>query len=211
VACETDFVARNELFMELVGTTASSVLNFRKEVVEQNLKVSSNADHQNITHLREVVMAHDMMSLSHPDLGGDITLEEHLVQLVGKIGENLKLKRGLALSTAIENIIGVSTHGNNAVTQNGCHVGSFAGVVVIKPLAESPSSSSSTDLVKLARDLSQHVIGMNPEALNEGNGVGKEESFLGQEFLLDDKVTVGELVRNANVEIVDFVRLGLSN
>lgn len=209
MACETDFVARNELFMELVGATTLSVLNFRKEVIEQNLRVSSNGD-QNITHLREVVMAHDISSLRHPDLGGDgVTLEEHLVQLVGKIGENLKLKRGLALSTATENIIGVSTHGNNAVLQNGCRVGSFAGVVVLKPLTE--SSSTSTDLAKLARDLSQHVIGMNPQALDECNGVTKEESFLGQDFLLDDKVTVSELVHDAKVEIVDFIRYGLSN
>ena len=92
VACETDFVARNDLFVNLVASTASSVFEFRRQVVQQNLRVASNTtggegvsdgadmmDH----HLRDTVMEHELKHLMHPTIEG-ITLEEHVVQLVGK-------------------------------------------------------------------------------------------------------------------------------
>ncbi|XP_066914817.1 elongation factor Ts, mitochondrial-like [Clytia hemisphaerica] len=204
VACETDFVARNELFTELVGSTAQSVLKFRQKVIEQNMKVSSN---QEITHLREMVLEHDLKEMKHPSL--DVTLEEHLVQLVGKIGENMKIKRALAMTTNQENIIGVSTHGgNNTVTSNGSLLGKFAGVVVLKPKT---TDVDVENLKKIARDLSQHVIGMNPIALQPSNDVSKEESLLGQEFLLNDKVTVAELLNQNQADVVDFIRYGLTS
>lgn len=85
VACETDFVARNELFTNLVASTASSVLAFRQQVIKQNLRVASNAGsgEQIISHLREIVMEHELKDFQHPTLE-DLTLEEHVVQLVGK-------------------------------------------------------------------------------------------------------------------------------
>lgn len=204
VACETDFVARNELFVNFVAATAQSILNFRQQVIEQNKKISSNVK-QNVTHLRETVMEHELRNFKHPNY--DMTVEEHIVQLVGKVGENLKLKRGLAIATAEENIIGVSTHGNSATTANGCSVGTFAGVVVLKPITEIHDLSK---LRKLARDLSQHVIGMNPVAIRASDNVSNDESLLGQEFLLNDKVTVEQLITEAGVDVVDFIRYGLS-
>lgn len=89
VACETDFVARNELFTNLVASTASSVLAFRQQVIQQNLRVASNAggdigDEQIISHLREIVMEHELKGFKHPTLEG-VTLEEYVVQLVGML------------------------------------------------------------------------------------------------------------------------------
>ena len=125
------------------------------------------------------------------------------------MGENLRFKRALTISTPHDNVIGVSTHGNNSVVPgNGCHVGKFAGVVVLKPTT---GEKNSEELSKLARDLSQHVIGMNPVALHSGNGVSSDESLMGQEFLLDDKITVGDLLVKKNVEVVDYIRFGLSS
>ena len=88
VACETDFVARNKLFVNLVASTASSVLAFRQQVIQQNLRVASNGgggvdEEQIISHLRETVMEHDLKGFQHPTLHG-VTLEEHVVQLVGR-------------------------------------------------------------------------------------------------------------------------------
>ena len=77
-------MARNDLFTNLVASTASSVLAFRQQVIQQNLRVASNAgsDDQIISHLREIVMEHELKGFAHPTLEG-LTLEEHVVQLVG--------------------------------------------------------------------------------------------------------------------------------
>ena len=135
------------------------------------------------------------------------------MQHTGKMGENLRMKRALAISTAHNNVIGVSTHGNNSVVpSNGCHVGKFAGVVVLKTTTATVSTSDIGDLQKLARDLSQHVIGMNPIALHPGkDGLTSDESLTGQDFLLDEKVTVGDLLAARKAEVVDFIRFGLTS
>ena len=132
------------------------------------------------------------------------------------MGENLRLKRALAITAAHDSVIGISTHGNNSIVpSNGCHIGKFAGVVVLKPSADTTVTSEDhkDSLEKLACDLSKHVIGMNPVALHPGSqsGVTPEESLMGQEFLLDDKVVVGDLLTKRGVEVVDFIRFGLSS
>lgn len=204
MACETDFVARNELFQELVGSTANVVLNFRKQVIEQNLKVSSNAE-DGITHLREVIMEHELKDLSIP--GTNVTLEEQVVHLVGKIGENIKLKRAMAIATNSSNIIGSSTHGNINAVADQCHMGSYAGIVVLKPVCETVDRE---EVQTVAKGLSQHVIGMNPLGLFHSDLVSEEDSLLGQDYLLNEKVKVRDLVKNFGVEIIDFVRYGIS-
>lgn len=204
VACETDFVARNELFQGLVASTASAVLNFREQVIQQNLKVSSNAEDE-ITHLREVIMEHELKDLIIPTK--NITVEERVVSLVGKIGENIKLKRAMAIATNSSNIIGTSTHGSFSFVLDECQMGSYAGVVVLKSLHKSVDRE---EVRKIAKGLSQHVIGMNPLGLKSDNLIAEEDSFLGQDYLLNEKVKVGDLVENSGVEIIDFVRYGVS-
>lgn len=203
MACETDFVARNDLFQELISSTAASVLNFRQQVIQQNLKVSSNAGEE-ITHLREVIMEHELKGFIIPSK--NITIEEHVVSLVGKIGENIKLKRAMAIATNSSNIIGTSTHGGSSnFVVDGCHMGTYAGVVVLKPLHVGIDEEEAR---KIAKGLSQHVIGMNPTCLEHNNNkdVPEEDSLLGQDYLLNDKIKVRKLVEATGVEIVDFVR-----
>lgn len=139
-----------------------------------------------------------------------------IMKYAGKMGENLRLKRALAITTAHDSVIGYSTHGNNSIVpSNGCHVGKFAGVVVLKPSNDAAVTSEDhrDSLEKLACDLSKHVIGMNPVALHPGSqsGVTPEESLMGQDFLLDDKVVVGDLLAERGADVVDFIRFGLTS
>jgi len=206
VACETDFVARNDLFRQLVCSVAKATIHFRQRVIAQNLAVNSTGS-SDIGHLREVLIPHKILSLPIP-AGDHNNVEEQVVSVVGKIGENIQVKKALAISTHHNNIIGVASHGGSTATADSCEMGTYGAVVVLKPLHPDPNTGQ---LTKLARSLSQHVIGMNPKTLHCGDGVSVEESLMGQEFLLDESRCVGDMVNEAGVEVVDFVRFGISD
>jgi len=206
VACETDFVARNDLFRQLVTSVATSTLEFRRSVVAQNMAVNSSGSEE-ISHLREVLMPYKLNTLRVPEL--DMNIEENIVSVVGKIGENIRVKKALAISTNSSNIIGYSSHGGTGVGgMEDCALGTYGAIVVLKPLE---TSHDTVKLTQFARSLSQHVIGMNPKSLHEGGGVAVEESLMGQQFLLDESKLVGELVDEVGVDIVDFVRYGIDD
>lgn len=205
IRCETDFVARNELFQELVATTAKATINFRRNVIEQNMRVNSLANND-ITHLREFLLAHEISELPVPNQ--NTTVEEHVVGLVGKTGENIKLHKALAIATSKENVIGYSCHGNVSATVNDCMMGSYAAAVVLKPLSD---NAERNQISNLARSLSQHVIGMNPKCLGPTEDISEEDTLLCQGYLLDDKKTISDMVKEAGVEIVDFVRYGVED
>jgi len=205
IGCETDFVARNELFQELIATTAQATIDFRRNVIQQNMKINSFAD-DNITHLREFLLAHEIQELPVPNQ--TTTVEELVVSLVGKIGENIKLNKALAIATHKENIIGISSHGNISTTVNNCVMGTYGAAVVLKPQSQ---SIEKTLIANLAQSLSQHVIGMNPKCLKPTKDIPEEDTFLCQEYLLDDKRTISDMVDEAGVEIVDFVRYGIDD
>lgn len=204
VSCETDFVARNDLFQELVLMTAQATINFRQQVVMQNLKVNSTGL-DDIAHLREFLIQHKIQSLPAPNTAG--TIEEHVVGLVGKIGENIQVKKALAISTSKQNIIGTSSHGSISTKVDDCVMGTYGAAVVLKPIRENLERSN---LATFARTLSQHVIGMNPKVICATEGVAIEDTLLGQEFLLDDSKQVGDLVKEAGVEVIDFIRYSIN-
>ena len=207
VACETDFVARNDLFRQLVCSVAEATVEFRRKVIAQNLAVNCSGSTE-IGHLREELILHKIHTLP---VAGDThrNVEEQVVGVVGKIGENIQVRKALAISTHHNNIIGVASHGGSTATVDSCEMGTYGAAVVLRPL--NPNPADVEGLTRLARSLSQHVIGMNPRALVSGDGVSEEESLLGQEFLLDDSRCVGDMVGKAGVEVVDFVRFGVND
>ena len=119
-----------------------------------------------------------------------------------------QVKKALALSTNHRNIIGIASHGGSTASYENCTMGTYGAVVVLRPLHPNPDTEQ---LAKLARSLSQHVIGMNPKSLQCSDDVSEEDSLLGQEFLLDDSKCVGDMVGEAGVEVVDFVRFGIND
>ena len=182
--------------------TAEATLNFRREIIRQNQLINS-FNNDDIAHLREFLLQHDLQTLLVPN--EKQTLQEHIVSLVGKIGENIKLKRALAIATSSGNFIGTAAHGNTSAVVENCLMGTYVSAVVLKPLS---SKVNAVDIGKLSKGLSQHVIGMNPQALKPNNEISGDDALLTQHYLLNDKITVSDLVAEANVEIVDFVRYG---
>ncbi len=188
VNSETDFCAKNDEF---------------KSFVEEITKV---------TVLNDIK---DVDTLSQQSINGK-TVEELRTELIGKIGENITLRRVEKISS--KGMLFSYNHGGRV------------GVIV---------DIQSTD-ENLGKDIAMHIAATKPKALNQ-NGVSqdlidserrvaiekakeagkpeemlekiatgtinkflKEITLLNQVFVKDDKLSIEQLLKNNNAEINDF-------
>jgi elongation factor Ts len=128
VNAETDFVARNETFQKFVQDVA---------------KVAVNTDGS----LDAVKAA------AYPGTGR--TVEEELTQLIGTIGENMKLGRSSALS--VENGV-VGTYVHNQLSPG---LGKLGVMVALE------STGDAAKLETLAKQIAMHVAAANPNAVSQ--------------------------------------------
>ncbi|KAI3379079.1 hypothetical protein SNEBB_009496 [Seison nebaliae] len=94
---------------------------------------------------------------------------------------------------------------------NLVQVGQYAGVTVVKN-----KSLLSTEIEEVARNISEHIVGMNPKTIetNEMDETKKkieedEDCLIKQEYLLDPSMTVGEYIRD-KIDIEHFIRFGVN-
>lgn len=189
VNCETDFVAKNEDFIAFAGKLASLV-------------AAGNPA--------------DVAQLSASAFDGT-TVEEARKALVGKIGENLSLRRFVRvaakgrLATYIHggSKVGVLvdiTGGDDAVAKDvAMHI------AAIKPVALSKAEISA-DLIKRERDIAAAKAAESGKPANivekmvEGSVQKflKEVTLLGQPFVKDDKQTVEQLLKSKGATVSAF-------
>lgn len=202
--CETDFVARNDNFVDLVTMVTHSALDHRKAVVKQNQQV--NMFGNTSTHLREVLLTHDLRNLDTPK--GKV--DDLVVKTIGKLGENIKLTRAITMTTEETNVIGSYIHGSFAKPKGGLSLGKFGAVVVVKAIQDNIGNDK---LSAISSDLAKHVVGMNPKVISSserkaGDSQDSENSdvLLEQNYLMDSSKTVGEMLDVEGLTVVDFVR-----
>jgi len=207
VNCETDFVARNELFVDLVSKVANAAMVKRKKIVDQNQKI--NAFGGQLEHLREVIPEHKLRNEEVHNNNGE-TLGEAVARTIGKLGENVKINKTVTMTTEVSNVIGSYVHGAFVTSSGGCSLGKYGGIVALKPKQDEANVEA---VLNLANKLAQHVVGMNPKVIREDDKANEAPTeadtsnvLLEQEYLLDDSVTVKELLNREEVEVVDFVR-----
>jgi len=133
VNSETDFVARNELFQAFVRTVAT-------------LAVTGNGD------------VEALKQMPYPGTGR--TIAEELTELVGRIGENLVLRRvtRLAVGKGL-----VSSYMHNSLAP---------GLGKIGVLVALESEASGEAVETLGRQLAMHVAAANPQFLDTGSVSG---------------------------------------
>lgn len=188
--CETDFVAKNDDFLALAASLAEMVAT------------------QNPA---------DVAALSKLELEGQ-TVEAYRTALVGKIGENVSIRRFERIAA-------------QGVVSNYVHAGAKIGVLV--------------DVVggdeALGKDLAMHIAASKPKALTAAEVPAelidterriaaekaaesgkpanivekmvegtvqkylKEVTLLGQPFVKDDKVTIEALLKTRNASVAGFV------
>lgn len=188
VNCETDFVTKNEEFIGLTNTTA-------KLVAEKNPA--------------------DVAALSASAVDGK-TLEEVRSALVGKIGENMSIRRFKRYETGSKLVsylhgtrIGVLVEFDGADDQVGKDVAMH--IAAMKPVALS-SNDVPADLIEKERSIATQKAAESGKPADivakmvEGSVQKylKEVSLLNQPFVKNDKQTVEQMLKAANTTVKSF-------
>tara|TARA_B100000945_G_scaffold318365_1_gene323056 strand:- start:604 stop:1440 length:837 start_codon:yes stop_codon:yes gene_type:complete len=139
--CETDFVAKNEDFQELASRILDTAFENNFSSIEEIL--SSKLD--------------------------SLTIEQEIVNLIGKIGEKIELRQ-------FENL-----EGEKIVPY--IHAGNKLGVLV------SLVNTSSVDYVSAGKDVAMQIAAMNPIALNKD---GVDQSVIDKEIEIGKEQAIKE-------------------
>jgi elongation factor Ts len=188
VNCETDFVTKNEEFIALANSVA-------KIVAEKNPA--------------------DVAALSALPLDGK-TVEEVRAALVGKIGENMSIRRfkryetGAKLTSYLHGTrIGVMVEFDGADEQVGKDVAMH--VAAMKPVALS-ANEVPADLIEKERSIATQKAAESGKPADivakmvEGTVQKylKEVSLFNQPFVKNDKQTVEQMLKAANTTVKSF-------
>lgn len=188
VNCETDFVTKNDDFIALANTTA-------KLAAEKNPS--------------------DVAALSALSVDGK-TLEEARAALVGKIGENMSIRRFKRYETGSKLVsylhgtrIGVLVEYDGADEQVGKDVAMH--IAAMKPVALS-ANDVPADLIEKERSIAAQKAAESGKPADivakmvEGSVQKylKEVSLLNQPFVKNDKQTVEQMLKATNTTVKSF-------
>ncbi len=193
INCETDFVARDETFKE-----------FAQQVAETALYSPIN----------------DVSTLATQTLlGTNNTVDDTRKELIAKIGENIQIRRMEKITT--DGVIGIYTHGarigvivavksedETLAKDIAMHVAASRPLVVNREQVPDETIEIEREIFKAqARESGkpQEVI----DKMIDGriNKYLDEVCLLGQPFVKDPAIKVGQLLNQANAEVTAFVRL----
>ncbi|MCS3757725.1 translation elongation factor Ts [Salinibacter ruber] len=200
INCETDFVARNEDFQSFAETATERVLEETPDDLEA------------------------LESLPYED---DVTIEEELVALTGRIGEKLTIRRFDVLESEEGQIISyvhpgsklgvlVEVHGDGEAEETGRDVA--MQVAALEPIAvtrdEVPDEVKEEER-EVAREAA--VNEGKPEHVIDNIVEGKLERFfedhvlMEQAFVKDSSVSVKDMLDDADLSVARFTRYALGD
>jgi elongation factor Ts len=194
VNSETDFVAKNAEFQQMVGAIAAAAS-----------KVA------------------DIEALKAADLGGK-SVETAVTDAIAKIGENMALRRMAVLTgdNVASYVHNAAADGMGKIGVLVAYTGgneAFARQVAMHIAAVNPASLSDADLDPALIEREKSVLteqareSGKPEAVIEKMIEGRmkkylaEVTLLGQQFVINPDVTVAQAAKDAGATITGFVRL----
>ncbi|MDO9216369.1 MAG: translation elongation factor Ts [Lacisediminimonas sp.] len=190
INCETDFVTKNDDFLKMANDCA-------RLVAEKNPA--------------------DVAALSALPIDGDITVEQQRTTLIGRIGENMSIRRFKRFDTTARLVsylhgtrIGVVVEYDGADEQVGKDVAMH--IAAMKPVSLS-SDAVPADLIERERSVAQLKAaesGKPPEIVAKMIDGSiqkflKEVSLLNQTFVKNDKQTVEQMLKATNTSVKSFV------
>lgn len=192
VNCETDFVARDQNFV-----------NFAQNVATQGLAAKTM----------------DLAALATLPAGNSgHTIEQNRQELVAKLGENIQIRRAVLLQAT--GALGAYKHGERMgvlvqLDVNNPELGKDLAmhIVASNPQAVRPQDVSA-DLIAKEKEIfsEQAKASGKPPAIIEKMIEGRvqkflsEVSLLGQPFVKDPSKTVGDLLKENKANVIGFVR-----
>jgi elongation factor Ts len=194
VNSETDFVAKNAEFQQMVGAIAGVALSVG-----------------------------DIDALKAADLAGK-SVETTVTDAIAKIGENMALRRMAVLAgdSVASYVHNAAADGMGKIGVLVAYTGGsegFARQVAMHIAAANPASLSSDDLDPALVEREKSVLteqareSGKPEAVIEKMIEGRMKKFLaevtllGQQFVINPDVTVADAAKDAGATITGFVRL----
>ncbi|KAK9973481.1 hypothetical protein ABG768_024208 [Culter alburnus] len=185
VNCETDFVARNEKFQQLVKDVALSIM-------------AHHCSKKQTGYFKSELSSEDISKLHIPD---GPSLADQVALTIGRLGENIGMRRAISLVVPSDWHIGSYVHGM-VPGQVGIDMGRYGSLVVFQG---GPKEGTDT----LGRKLGQHIVGEAPVSLGNMDDIpcGESETrLLPQTFLPDPKYTVGQYLISQDARVLDFIR-----
>lgn len=198
INCESDFVGKNEDFVNFVKSVADLAIDNKISSKENLLQTKLN----------------------------DITIEEHLTQMTGKIGEKIEMSHYECIEA--EFVANYNHNGNRLASIAGFNkkvenIETIAHdiamqIAAMNPVSVTPEGVDQTTIDKeleIARDLARQE-GKAEEMLDkiaQGrlNKFFKESTLLNQEFIKDSKKSVGQYLTDIDKDLTctSFKRLQL--
>lgn len=203
VNCETDFVAKQEDFQTLGNIAAHLALERGAESLEALLEAR-------------------IEGVPAPADAQGKTLDEYRRELVAKIGENITVRRVVALEAPA--VVGVYLHGTRIGSMVALSAGdeAVAKDIAMHVAAINPTCISAADVP--AEDIERERAIFIEQAKADPKNAGKPEdilgkiiegrvrkwlnevTLLGQPFVKDDKQTVEQYLKKAGAEVTAIVR-----
>ncbi len=202
VNCETDFVAKNEDFIEFSDVVAQALLTSDVSTIEEALALKLKQD------------------LGGELVGGNASIEENRKELIAKLGEKIDVRR-FERYTSANGLVASYIHG----TRIGVLVELVGGdqvlgkdiamhVAASKPVCVD-ASGVSPELIAKEKEIysAQAAESGKPANIVEKMVDGRVSKFLGeitlvgQPFVKDPDQTVGALLKSKGAVVARFTRL----
>ncbi|XP_066314434.1 elongation factor Ts, mitochondrial [Miscanthus floridulus] len=144
--CETDFVARNDVFQYLASSLAKMAL-------------SAQGPGELFMPFGPELLENMSINLDHPMLSAETTVQSAVTEVAAIVGENVKLRRGFMLSTTAHGVVSSYMH---TCPQPG--MGRIAGLVTL----EAEDSSTLLDAVKsVGSSIAMQIVATKPLFLSK--------------------------------------------
>uniref|UniRef100_A0A1D1YNX6 Elongation factor Ts, mitochondrial n=1 Tax=Anthurium amnicola TaxID=1678845 RepID=A0A1D1YNX6_9ARAE len=223
--CETDFVARNDIFQCL----ATSLARMALLVESQEQQVAAFPFGSEYLEGKRV-------SLEHPKLNGEMTVQNAITEVAAMVGENVKFRRGFTLSTSSHGVVSSYLHtcpqpglgriaglltlevDDSSVVLDACQrVGASLAmhIVAAKPLFLSKELVSS-EAIESERDILKsqaESTGKSQMAIEKMVGGRLRKYFeevvlLEQKFVVNDSMNIKSVLNDLSKEVGSSVRIG---
>ncbi|WP_045389527.1 translation elongation factor Ts [Falsirhodobacter sp. alg1] len=211
----------------LVGVTVSGGKGVAVEVNSETDFVAKNADFQKLVAgiTDTALTVSDVEALKAASLNGK-TVDTVVNEAIAVIGENMTLRRMATIEGD-----SVASYVHTAAADGMGKIGVLVAVkgtdngiakqIAMHIAATNPASLSEADLDPVLVEREKNVLteqareSGKPDAVIEKMIVGRmakyfeEVTLLGQKFVLNPDVTVGQAAKDAGVEVVGFVRMAV--
>ncbi len=212
------------------GLVAVAVANGKAIAIELNSEtdfVAKNSDFQSMltSFAQKALEVDDIDALKAADMGGK-SVETVLNEAIAVIGENMSLRRMAVLSgeTVVSYVHNAAAEGMGRIGVLVAIKGTDAALakqIAMHVAATNPASLSEADLDPALVEREKNVLSEQaresgkPEAVIEKMIVGRmakyfeEVTLLGQKFVINPDITVGQAAKDAGIEVVGFVRMSV--